>query len=90
MRQPVLVTGRGVSCRDSWLNYSKGIARALREWDSRIHWAPKDLRNCLPTFAAMRGVLNDVGLGAAIGVGLGVAVSLLPDRSSKNEESGER
>jgi len=33
---------------------------AMKAWNPEIDWKPKDLRNCLPTFAAMRGLLNDV------------------------------
>ncbi|MCB2141470.1 hypothetical protein KQH29_00860 [bacterium] len=43
----------------SWLNYSKLIKAEIRAWNSSIDWAPKDLRNCLPTLAALRGFAGD-------------------------------
>lgn len=43
-----------------WQNYSKRITAAIREWNPNVDWKPKDLRNCLPTFGAIQGLLNDV------------------------------
>lgn len=28
----------------------------MKKWNTHIEWAPKDLRNCLPTFATMNGI----------------------------------
>lgn len=44
---------------DWWCNYSKEVIEALSAWDAEIGWKPKDLRNCLPTFAVMTGLQND-------------------------------
>ena len=34
--------------------------REIAKMNPNLGWKPKDLRNCLPTFAAMQGLLNDV------------------------------
>ena len=44
----------------SWMNWSKALTRAIRTWNPDVDWKPKDLRNCLPTFAATEGLLNDL------------------------------
>ena len=41
-------------------NYGKTVSKAIRSWNSRISWKPKDLRNALPTFAASNGILSDL------------------------------
>jgi len=54
---PVVLTERGLSYArsDYWRQFSRELRRAIRRWNPRIGWTPKDLRNCLPTFAAMKG-----------------------------------
>jgi len=42
----------------TWGGYSQTLTAAIREWNPAITWASKDLRNCLPTFAEMRGLRN--------------------------------
>ncbi len=59
MRDAVLLDGHGNPFRD-YLVYSKTVRKQLRQWNPKVEWAPKDLRNCLPTFAATKGLLNDV------------------------------
>lgn len=36
---------------DSWRNFGREMSSLIREWNAKVGWAPKDLRNCLPTFA---------------------------------------
>lgn len=45
---------------DSWRNYSRAIREGIRRWNSNVNWAPKDLRNCLPTFAECQGIRNGI------------------------------
>lgn len=56
----VLLSKEGQSyCSNRW-NYSKEVKSAFKNWNSRIDWTPKDLRNCLPTFATIHGLQNDL------------------------------
>ena len=36
------------------------MREALRAWNPRVEWAPKDLRNCLPTFGTTQGLWSAV------------------------------
>ena len=56
----VILSPKGCSFANNWLNYSKLVVKALKEWNPRIDWKPKDLRNCLPTFATIHGLQNDL------------------------------
>lgn len=56
----VLLSKKGCPYGKWWANYSKQVVKALREWNPRIEWKPKDLRNCLPTFAVTQKLHNDV------------------------------
>jgi integrase len=40
--------------------YSHRVRQSLTNWNASIDWAPKDLRNCLPTFFADRGLANQL------------------------------
>lgn len=60
VREPVVASAKGFAYGEWWVNYSKEVSGALKSWNSKIPWKPKDLRNCLPTFAVMEGLLNDV------------------------------
>lgn len=44
----------------NWQNYSLRLKAEIRAWNSRIDWAPKDLRNCIMTLAALRGFSGDL------------------------------
>jgi len=46
--------------RDCYQNYSWEIGQAIREWNPKVSWRSKDLRNCLFTFFAIRGPGRDV------------------------------
>lgn len=41
---------------DDHCSYGRYVRRAMLDWNPEIDWAPKDLRNCLPTFAIMEGI----------------------------------
>jgi len=56
----VLLSKKGCPYGKWWANYSKELAKTLREWKPRIEWKPKDLRNCLPTFAVTHGLQSEV------------------------------
>lgn len=43
-----------------WQAYSKAVKMELKEWNPSIRWQCKDLRNCLPTYAAIHGLSSDV------------------------------
>ncbi len=51
----VVVGARGMFYEDQ-PSYSRQMRAALLVWNAQCDWAPKDLRNCLPTFAKMEGV----------------------------------
>lgn len=59
----VVLTERGLSYvrKDYWRQFSRELRRAIRRWNPMIGWTPKDLRNCLPTWAAMNGVESSLG-----------------------------
>lgn len=63
MKGPVIRTPRGGSysnTEDGWRRYSRALRKKIREWNPSIAWAPKDLRNCLPTFAVEQGIHGDL------------------------------
>jgi len=61
IHEAVIVCREGIGYGEgSWFNYSKEVSAAIRQWNPKILWKPKDLRNCLPTFAVMKGILGDV------------------------------
>ncbi len=41
---------------EDFCSYSRLMGKAITRWNTRCEWAPKDLRNCLPTFAIMEGI----------------------------------
>lgn len=43
----------------SWTNYGKHMRTEIRSWNSQVGWAPKDLRNCIPTLGALKGFASD-------------------------------
>lgn len=45
-----------VDDRGDWRNYSAVLTRAIRHWNPAVNWTSKDLRNCLPTYAASQGI----------------------------------
>lgn len=51
----VVVGAKGQTYEDH-PSYSRQMGCAFRRWNPAIEWAPKDLRNCLPTFAKMEGI----------------------------------
>jgi integrase len=60
---PVVSCPTGLSYangKSSWSNYSKLVRGYFRLWNAELEWAPKDLRNCLPTFAVSQGILTDL------------------------------
>jgi integrase len=56
----VLLSKKGCPYGKWWENYTKEVLKALRKWNPRIAWKPKDLRNCLPTFAVTHGLQSEV------------------------------
>jgi site-specific recombinase XerC len=60
VRGHVLLSKKGFPYGKWWENYTKEVLRALRKWNPKIAWKPKDLRNCLPTFAVTHGLQSDV------------------------------
>lgn len=57
------VAASGIGCDydndGSWQNYAKRVSKLLSLWSNgKTLFPPKDLRNCLPTLAAHKGVLN--------------------------------
>lgn len=55
----VIIGERGRPYTD-YRHYSHAIRTCLKAWNPRIGWAPKDLRNCLPTFATLNGIHNSL------------------------------
>lgn len=51
----VLVGAKGEAYVE-YQSYCRQLRAALKRWNSSIDWAPKDLRNCLPTFAKLEGI----------------------------------
>lgn len=59
VREHVILSSKGLPYDEgSWFNYSKDVSGAMRKWNAGIDWTPKDLRNCLPTYAATEGIHN--------------------------------
>lgn len=56
----VIVNRCGGAYGKYWINYSKEVRKLLKEWNPKIQWTTKDLRNALPTFAIMSGIHNDI------------------------------
>ncbi len=54
-RRPVVSNSRQGPYED-YRSYSRIVRALLKKWNSRIDWACKDLRNCLPTFAVEKGI----------------------------------
>lgn len=44
----------------SWQNYSVRLGKAIRAWNPKVDWAPKDLRNCLFTLGRDSGFAGSV------------------------------
>ncbi len=60
---PVVESPTGCSYAEgvrSWCNFGREMKALIREWNPRIGWTPKDLRNCLPTFAMSEGLHSHV------------------------------
>ena len=57
--QPVLIdaNGNGYRHHDA---YGRAFKRAIKRWNGKVGWAPKDLRNCLVTFSETEGVRNSM------------------------------
>lgn len=51
----VVVGDRGCGYGD-FCSYSRQMRKAMKLWNANMAWCPKDLRNCLPTFAKMEGI----------------------------------
>ena len=45
---------------NSFRNYSLRLSRIFREWNEEVAWAPKDLRNCILTYAVTEGIHGEV------------------------------
>ena len=54
------VVASPTGCYFDWKNYSHAAKAAIVKWNPKVGWAPKDLRNALPTFFAMAGVSCDL------------------------------
>jgi hypothetical protein len=60
---PVVETVRGGSNSNpegGWQRYSRLLSRLIHEWNPGVTWTPKDLRNCLSTFAVAQGMHSDL------------------------------
>lgn len=44
----------------TWQGYSRSLKREIRKWNPKVSWNPKDLRNCLPTWARSVGRRGEV------------------------------
>jgi len=58
---PVVPSPRGVSYmsgNDSYTNYSRRLKKIIKGWNCEVNWAPKDLRNAVPTFGNIRGIFS--------------------------------
>lgn len=58
--QDSVVTGVHGAAFEDFRSYGRQLAAAIRAWNAECGWAPKDLRNCLPTFATMEGIHGTV------------------------------
>ena len=56
----MVVSVRGLDYSTRWRDYSWVVRRELRKWKPELAWAPKDLRNCLTTFARLEGLDADI------------------------------
>ncbi len=59
IRQPVVATSQGEPFSGPCC-YSRQMRQAFLAWNPRIGWAPKDLRNGLPTYGVGQGFWNAV------------------------------
>jgi len=59
VREFVVAGERGDSY-DDFASYSRQMGTAIRKWNPGCDWAPKDLRNCLPTFSTMEGIHGSI------------------------------
>jgi integrase len=60
---PVVPSPKGISYmsgKDSYCNYSKRLKRLIRDWNADVDWAPKDLRNAVPTFGVINGIFTSL------------------------------
>jgi len=55
LQEPVVIGERGEGYSE-YCSYGRQVRAAFRRWNPHCDWAPKDLRNCLPTHAAMNGL----------------------------------
>ncbi len=58
--EAVVVRPLGGAYGDDWPAYGKHVLAEIKKWNPKIEWKTKDLRKCLPTFAAISGLRNDV------------------------------
>lgn len=59
---PVMASPEGLTFAkdNSFRNYGKRVKARILEWNPKVSWAPKDLRNCLPSFAMFEQLHSDV------------------------------
>lgn len=62
VKEHVVLSPMGCSFIDgnSFRNYSNRMTKAFREWNSKVEWSPKDLRNCILTYAVTEGFHSEV------------------------------
>ena len=60
--EPVVTSPTGCSYapETSFRNYYNRFKARLKKWNAMVIWAPKDLRNCLPTFSVTEGLHSDL------------------------------
>lgn len=59
IQEHVIVGKKGKGFVDSE-SYTKILKREIVRWNPKLTWKVKDLRNCLPTFASLSGISNDI------------------------------
>jgi len=57
--QQVLVGMHGLSYEE-YRSYGRQVRAAIKQWNRQCDWAPKDLRNCMPTFASIHGIHSEL------------------------------
>ena len=62
VQEHVMLSPTGCSYVDgnSFRNYSRRLSKAFREWNAKVDWTPKDLRNCILTYAVTEGLHSEV------------------------------
>jgi len=59
IQEPVIATSDGQAYGD-YSFYSLKLKAAMKQWNPRIGWRPKDLRNALPTFGNSEGIWSNI------------------------------